>query len=622
MSRPGLPLDPVGTRDRASRSLVAWVSLLLIAGVLAYGLLMVRDFNVSLGPEIDRRARLIGETVRDDLDRALDVGIPLGELAGMDAYLDSFLDEFAELDYLAIRGQSGEVLYGGGKDPPPPRIALPGAGEGRAPGREEIGGSYVYSLAIGEGATAMGTIEIGVDRFFARSKLQEVALDVGVILIVALVAAFEVTLAINQRMMGRRRRGHAPPDERARAGSVGDIRLALFLFAIGEELNKSFLPQFIQAAENPFGWLDPKVAISLPIVAYLLTLAIASPLAGRLAVRVGPRGLFLIGLIPAALSHLGMMFANDVVTIMGLRALTGVGYGLATVACQEYLLDRMPPDARARTIGVFVAVVIGGTFAGTALGGIFADRMGYQAVFAISFALVVVSALFALGMRSGRPASWKPSESFSLRSFGLVSRRPSLLLLLAGVTIPMNVLSASFLWYLVPLLMADIGASASAIGRTLMLYYLVILIGGTLIGNVADRLSNRWLLVGLGSALSGAALFLPALMPLNLTILLAVLVLGVGHAAVRGPQIALALEIADSELSPDGRGAMLAAMRSLERLGSLVGLLAVGLLAARFGFVVALTAIGIVTTGAALVFLLAGPLLRRARASRGEVAAR
>jgi hypothetical protein len=93
----------------------------------------------------------------------------------------------------------------------------------------------------------------------------------------------------------------------------------------------------------------------------------------------------------------------------------------------------------------------------------------------------------------------------------------------------------------------------------------------------------------------------------------AVLVVGFGHAAVRGPQIALALDIAEQDEDEGGRGATLAAMRSLERLGSLVGLLFVALLAARFDLLIAMGAIGVVVAIAAVLFLISHPLLGRRR---------
>lgn len=595
-------LEPGSERhaEVLSGRLVVWISLVILVGMAGFGVYVVRAFQVSLAPELDRRAALIGSAIRDDLARALSFDIPLDKMAGVDAYFRSHLEAFPELEYLAIRDLEGSAVFSGG--------ALAGRQE------DAPASSVVYAFPVEVDEAPAASVEVAVDRAFARSRLRDVALDVIVILLVAVVAVFEMTLAISQRIVARRA-AHPAPDEAAAKGSVGDIRLVLFLFALGEELNKSFLPMYIGAARNPFPWLDANVAISLPIVAYVLTLAIITPLAGRMVTRTGQRGMFLIGIVPAALSHVGMAFAEDLVIIVALRALTGIGYGLATVACQEYLFDRLEVGKRARSAGVFVAVVIGGTFAGTALGGIFADKLGYQAVFGISAMTVMVSALLALGMmQGGRAGSGRESATFGLRDMLSVLRRPPLLALLAGVTVPMNVLMAAFLWYLVPLTMSGVGASASVIARTLMLYYLVILLVGPAAGAAADRALGRRRLVGLASLISAAALFLPVAMPMAATITAAVLIVGMGHAAVRGPQIALALDLAEQDGTTKGRGAVLAAMRSLERLGSLLGLLGISAVASRYGYFTAMGAVGALATAAALAYLVVSSAEARAAA--------
>ncbi len=593
-------LDPESdsATERTSRLLAVSISLLLLVGVTVFGVLIVREFNNALAPELERRAALIGETISDDTERAVAVGIPIDELVGVGEYFDVFLNEFPELDYLAIQDDQGQILYAAGTAGPDGDTLL------------GTSGATGYGFSVRNESREVGTVVVGVDSGFVRSRLQDLALDVVVILIVALVIAFEVTLVLSRRIATRSVQLPAEGHSAARSGA-GDIRIVLFLFVVGEELNKSFLPLLIQGADNPIPGLDPNVAISLPIVAYLLTIAVASPIAGRLIDRFGDRGLFAIGVVPAALSHLGMVFADNVIQIIGWRSLTGVGYALATIAAMEYVLDRIPSDKRAKGIGVFIAVIIGGTFAGTALGGILADRLGYDVVFMISLGLVMLAGVLGLRvMRQRTPMKGDGAEPFSMRDIVVVLKQPSLVLLMAGVTIPMNVLMAAFLWYLVPLTMASVGSSASEIARALMVYYLVILLGGPLVTKVAERRVGNWVLVGVGSVVSGAVLLLPALSPSALTVSLAVLVAGIGHAAVRGPQIALALDIADTEFPEGGRGPILGAMRSLERLGSLAGLLFAAMLAARFDLTVAIGAIGVAGAVAGLIYLVARPLVR------------
>lgn len=229
--------------------------------------------------------------------------------------------------------------------------------------------------------------------------------------------------------------------------------------------------------------------------------------------------------------------------------------------------------------------------------------------------MIVAGAAATWVMEPGERDSGGDAPGLTLADFAMVLRERSLMSLLAGVTIPMNVLMAAFLWYLVPLTMADGGSDASTIARTLMIYYLVILLGGPVVGRVAGRRFALWSLVAAGSVVSAAALFVPAIAPSTLTISLAVLVVGIGHVAIRGPQIALALEIADAQLPLGGRDAALAAMRSLERLGSLAGLLVISVIAARFGLETAIGAVAVAGVLAGIGFVATRrPALERADA--------
>lgn len=580
-----------GQARESSRTVAVALSGVLIMGVVGFGVVTVPAFNSELAPELERRAALIGETIVDDTERAVDIGIPITQLVGVDEYFDEYLARFPEINHLAIRAVDGTSLYSSY------RIAETGA-------RNGVAESDIYQFAIGTGSVPEGVVDVGVDSDFVNSRLRDLALDVIVILIVVLVIMFEIFRVAGRSLSPVSSTGAEATDSADADRGVANIRMVLFLFVVGEELSKSFLPLFIASADNPIPGISSSVAISLPIAGYLLAIAVASPFARSLISAFGTRGLFLIGIVPAALSHLGMVYADNVVQIVALRTMTGVGYALATIACLDYVLDRVGSKGRAKGIGTFVAVVVGGTFVGTALGGILADRLGYSTVFLISFALVVAAGLLSLRLLSRADSRMRDrNDLISIRDVRVVLKQPSLMLLMAGVTVPMNVLMAAFLWYLVPITMASIGSTAAAIARTLMVYYLVMLLGSPVVARVSTGNAKNWALVSFGSVISGAILILPAWSPTVLSISVAVLVVGIGHAAIRGPQIELAIEIAERELPDVGRDPVLAAMRSIERLGSLVGLLVVAILVAQFGLSTAIATIGIVIVVAGVVYL-------------------
>lgn len=50
--------------------------------------------NAALEPELDTRSRLVGSIIRENIQRALDAGIPLRRIPGADTYLVDVLETF------------------------------------------------------------------------------------------------------------------------------------------------------------------------------------------------------------------------------------------------------------------------------------------------------------------------------------------------------------------------------------------------------------------------------------------------------------------------------------------------------------------------------------------------
>ena len=73
--------------------------------------------------------------------------------------------------------------------------------------------------------------------------------------------------------------------------------------------------------------------------------------------------------------------------------------------------------------------------------------------------------------------------------------------------------------------------------------------------------------------------------------IVAVLGSGAGHGLVRGAQVSLAMTMAEAELARFGPATVLGALRTFERLGSIVGLLMIASLAGFAGYSAAIGAV-------------------------------
>jgi MFS family permease len=389
--------------------------------------------------------------------------------------------------------------------------------------------------------------------------------------------------------------------------SVSDIRIPLFLFAFAEELQKSFLPLFIRQLYQPNPWLNESLVISLPIVVWLTIVGLAAPFSGQWSKRFGSRNIFLFGLIPSGLGFLGCSMAHTILEVVLCRGATGLGYAMITIACQDYLLGKNVAGSRNVNIAVFIGIVITATMCGTAIGGILAARIGYQATFLVAAGLMFFAGFAGyqmLNQDAGTKAEIPEKKIAGLRGVRLIFKNPRFLVFLLCIAIPTNILMAAYLWYLVPLYLFDLGATTAEIGRTMMAYYLLIIAIGGAASKKVNTLNGLTLLVGLGSLLSGIGLIAFHQWYNFWAVVLAVIFLGLSHALIKAPQITLSLEICKVEVHTAGHNVVLGSLRLLERFGSIIGLIIGAVMIDYYGYQNTTGIAGIGVCVASLIFML------------------
>ena len=635
-----------------ARKLMPWAGLLIIGSALVLGILTIRTVNRSIEPEIANRTTLMGTVINNNVQRAVSAGVPLGKLVGAEQYFGNFLQEFPEVAYIGVA--TGRIILEAGKrqdDVYGPRrsskdvVAFPIKSNG-----EQIG--YII-IDVDTGYIAREFENVLLDLAVVALVAILLAFEVLVVMtsvsltapfnrlqhLVTLQAAGDFSKRIEARgkhavdmigsvlseraeMLHRAFRrawataARGDSDDRSRSlndlGSrfglsthrpnlmvfsyLNDIRLPLFLFAAADELPLAFFPLFTRAASNPLSWLDLGVVISLPLAGYLIAIMAGSPYARPLADRFGHRKLILLAAVPTIAAHVGLYLSTNVIEIVLFRTVAGFGYAIVTLACQDYVLDLVPKEQRTRSLGIYSGVLFAGIFSGTAMGGVLADRLGQDTVFLVSAVLVLVSGLLVYRLLPGRrlppTAALGPAEPISASIWApLRSHRFSTLIL--GIAIPANVLMQAFISYLVALYLHELGASAADTGRTLMVFFLMIALMGPVTARVTDGRFDPALVAVLGAVLSGVSLLLGAIWGTQLGVLVAVWGAGIGHGMVRGPQVSIALSIAETDLARLGSNAVLGSLRTLERGGSIIGLVLVALLSSTIGYAAAIGVVGV-----------------------------
>ncbi len=640
-----------------ARHLTPWAAVTVFAAVLVLGVFVHRTVTASFTPELAARTELIGAVANQNIQHAIDAGVPLENLVGAEDYFDDLLINFPEISYFGIA--TGRIVFEAGNRQE--KLFAP------RQSRKDVPAFPIYA-----DNNQVGYILVEASPDYFVNEFREILMDFGVVLLVVLLLTFQVvTLLISraitapfvqlQYLAGLQAAGDfskilvvsgksavdtlsqnlsdraqllylkmqqlnasnlteagskrlsnlrachnllGEQPTRLRFAYLNDLRLPLFLFTAADELPLAFFPLYTRAAQNPLTWLDPGVVIALPLAGYLIAIVLGSPFARPLAGRLGYRKLLLMALVPTALAHIGLYFSTTTLEIILYRTFAGFGYAIVTLACQDYVLDAVAPEERPRTLATFTGAAYSGILAGTALGGVLADRLGQSEVFVISAALVLLSAVFIVRLLPGVqvatlagreeksalfPPIWKPLSN--IRFFALVM----------GIAVPANIVLQAFVSFLVALQLHDLGASAAETGRILMIYFISIVFAGPFPALLIRRgIPAVWVLLA-GAFVAALCMMWVAFAPGVWSMLLAVLGAGIGNGLIRDTQFTIAMEIAEENPQNNGSDMILGALRTIERLSSVIGLILFALLASIAGYTVA--------TAGMIMLLLFGALL-------------
>jgi len=570
--------------SRMARPLIFIMMGTLLLSSIVFAYISFTEFTRFLEPELKKKAQLIALNIDQNLTKAVEIGIPFGELVGVGEYLDSIATEFDEVTYLEVQDSADQTRFQSGQTNSSvsnlnTSNRLPDASS-QLNATTDRSKSIIYRYPIKIDDQTHGTITVGIDENFVRSQLDSIVYDNIVIFIVAVLVAFQIMTALFlfyvtgpierlNLLIGLQARGNFSQFIKTRGGdsvgkvarylsrsardlnahfrerrdqlkeasgevlsrldnigkryglsrtesfspliraSVSDIRIPLFLFAFAEELQKSFLPIFVRQLYQPNPWLSESVVISLPIVVWLTIVGLAAPFSGQWSKRFGSRNIFLFGLIPSIIGFLGCSMAQTILQFVLWRGSTALGYAMITIACQDYLLGKNVAGSRNVNIAVFVGIVITATMCGTAIGGVLAARIGYQTTFLIAAGLMIFAGFAGYQMLSqdvGTVIEIAEKKTGGLSGVRMVFKNRRFLVFLFCIAIPTNILMAAYLWYLVPLYLFELGATTAEIGRTMMIYYLLIIVIGGAVSKKVNTINGLTRMVGLGSLLSGIGL--------------------------------------------------------------------------------------------------------------------
>src|SRR5688500_10520685 len=386
----------------------------------------------------------------------------------------------------------------------------------------------------------------------------------------------------------------------ARKESEGDemnlnrIRAPLFAFILAEELTRSYLPNYVNQLLVVIPGLSPQVVIGLPIMLFMLIVALGQPYLGSWSDRIGRRRAMLIGASIATVGFGATSIAVNLYDLLLWRSLCAIGYAMVFVAAQGYVLDRTGQHNRAQGFALFIGAIMVATVCGPSIGGILADNIGYRLSFAVSAAVAVISLIAIARLPSGEvrtQVSARPSRGPRMREITALLFNARFMTLTGLAAMPAKMILTGVCFYLVPLYIVSIGNTSAMAGRMLMVYAVLMVLIVPLSASFSDASVRRDRYVSVGLMISGLSGLLLLVSDSFLVLFGVVFLLGLGQALSIAAQSALVAEHCQEEIRIYGNDAVYGVYRLLERLGNALGPLLASLLVVFYGYKGAFVAI-------------------------------
>ncbi|WP_026986912.1 MFS transporter [Fodinicurvata fenggangensis] len=643
------------------------IALLLVA-VLALGYTSVTLVSVQVGerlllPEVKQSAEITAQSLARQVEGALELGVPLRELVGVEESFSERLEDSQAFAAIALEARDGGDDF---------RIS-----SGRSRDFETQATAPVL-----QGGSVVARVMVTVDERFTQRLVRDLWINLGIILLITVLIGLELySLIFGRRMaasldglesrlqalsrgdlrshppvpeedsapsgtpghyvsridseLGRLHRRHQEIRQRIRGDSqlaarlnrlaesfglaartsagaerAQAIRPPLFFFMFAHEMTRPFLPAHVERLAAGLAWISPEFAVSLTLGLFMAVVAALQIPLSLMTARWGRRPSFLAGAAVAVVGYGLGALSPGFISFSLAFALVAVGFALVFAASQGFIIDRT--EGRSRTLGmtVMVGAIMVAALCGPPLGGLLSDRLGSVAALWVIAALTLLSfwlCLAGLPRDEARKAK-EESASRGAKARGRWRRllgTPVFMTLLVGCALPAKLVLTALCFYLVPVHLLSVGASEAEIGRLQMIYPVATVLLVPLFSRLASR-DNRALpyVVG-GQLLTGLASLIVLGGSHELAIALLLLVFGVAQAMLITPQASLVGQLAASRGEKLDEDAAYGLYRLLERSGSAIGPILAGLLLVSVGFVPTVLVLGGISVLGGLSFLAA-----------------
>ncbi|MBD3308924.1 MFS transporter [candidate division KSB3 bacterium] len=573
-----------------------------------------------------QKTRTLTALLKEDIEFLFSKGIDIRKLVKMDQVLGEIITASPELQNIVIVDQDGTPLYGASKDGVIDFQSLPEDQQQQASEEMRVSDpAYQVRLELlnpeekVEGYISAhvgqeGYISTNLSKQVIFAKLFEIGLDSATVLVISMLFFIELLILIFQ-FIERQAAGTGV----AQAIDYRAIRPATFLFFFGIDISITFLPLYMERLYTPFFGLSKEMIIALPISAEMLFAGISVVIAGIWLDRRGWHKPFLWGLLLSSAGYLYSWIAPDALHFVISRGVVGIGYGLALMAAQGFVVQYTDEKTKAQGLTQLFAGLFAGSICGGAAGAILAERLGYSLVFFIGAVMIFLVITYAISfmrhaLKQAEPQHHEAAEvttqSFTIgQLFRFLFNRNVLSLVLFS-SFPGAIALVGFINYFCPVYLNRIGASQSNIGRVYMLYGICLIYLAPFISKYVDASSDKKKFIILSGVLTSLAFTIFYFSGGIAATASAVLILGLSDSIGSGSRSAYALKL---EVTRElGEGKAIGVFSTASKIGQVIAPILFGWLVVTIGIQKGITYFGLAYLCATALFLLVAQQERKA----------
>ncbi len=431
--------------------LIAFIIILGTAQLIYSGINYVLFKNAYVNMANTSKT-FIENTVAKNIESIYAKGLSLQNIQGLDEYLDSIKASLPQLNDISLEKS------------------------------EEIKQSNSQPLI---------RVNAAVSNAYIEQQMSKILLDMLTVLIISIFFMIELTLlAVTLLTRGPTRAAGQPDTASDIRTSHGMVRGLIFFVNLCAFMALTFVPVVMKNLYEPMAGLSKDVVLGLPLSAEMFGGILAILAAGQTIDKLGWRRLFFTGALFLAAGNILSGISPGAISFILSRMIAGFGLGYILMTIRSLVVSL--PESNA-AIAEFGAGSIAGLNCGAVIGGMLADRIGYEAVFFLAACGVILPFIFVRKLMTQYEIAEKEiSTTPAMEKFITFITDKKAVLFLLCIFIPYFICGA-FLDYYFPLLGSGNGLSQSDISRGILLNGLfIIYLGPVLTRYVINKLGNTY----------------------------------------------------------------------------------------------------------------------------------